>query len=494
MGRRWVARGLAASIVLAAPMGHAQAPGDAPPEEDGGEDDVEAAPTASELPDADLAPGEYRPVPAYDGRLGVPASPGRAALWVPRILLSPIHFVAESLVRRPIAAVATTVQEHEVAAHLFALLRFGPQGEGLILPTFLVDFGMRTSGGLALRYDEPSGRSSLRARVAYGGSRWWLASAASRVNVHDGGRLDARVRFDMQPDYRFHGIGPRSGDFTTRYRQTRLDATLGYRLQPWRASRLDFDVGVRHVAVDGSRSSLDDTPLNEAVAAGVLPSPAGLGAAYGVVFQRLDLALDSRWPRPAVRPLTAEGYTPRNGSGVRVAGRVEHATSIQSADPATGIERPAWIRYGGTLGGYVDVTGTRRVVGLTLVGDLVDPMPYAVGELPFTELVTLGGSRPLRGLRSARLMGRSALAATLDYRWPIWTVLDGRVHYGMGTVFGEHFDGFDAGLLRASFGLGVTSGGPDRPFEILFALPTDPIEDGMGIDGFRFVFGTTEGF
>ncbi|HMJ12363.1 MAG TPA: BamA/TamA family outer membrane protein, partial [Polyangiaceae bacterium] len=118
-----------------------------------------------------------------------------------------------------------------------------------------------------------------------------------------------------------------------------------------------------------------------------------------------------------------------------------------------------------------------------------------VASIPFTEQVSLGGERPLRGFLQDRLIDRSAVAATLEYQWPIWVFLDGALHYAVGNVFGEHLEGFEAKKLRNSVGLGVRSNtARDHPFEILVAVGTETFEQGAGIDHVRFVFGTTSGF
>jgi hypothetical protein len=48
-----------------------------------------------------------RELPDYDGRGGAPRTPGQKALWVPRILLSPLYFVSEFVIRRPLGAAIT---------------------------------------------------------------------------------------------------------------------------------------------------------------------------------------------------------------------------------------------------------------------------------------------------------------------------------------------------------------------------------------------------
>lgn len=154
---------------------------------------------------------------------------------------------------------------------------------------------------------------------------------------------------------------------------------------------------------------------------------------------------------------------------------------------------PDWLDYGSSLTGTLDLTGTRRNLELEADVRFTDPLP-SDNAVPFTEQASLGGARPLRGFVERRLLDRSAAAATLRYRWPVWQSFDGDLHYAVGNVFGEHLRGFDPGLLRASFGLGLnTVGGTNNPFEMLLAFGTRTFEAGGGIESVRVVFGTGGG-
>ena len=54
---------------------------------------------------------QKRKLPDYDGRGGTPQTPGQKALWVPRILLSPLYFVSEFVIRRPLGAAITAAEK-----------------------------------------------------------------------------------------------------------------------------------------------------------------------------------------------------------------------------------------------------------------------------------------------------------------------------------------------------------------------------------------------
>ncbi len=152
-----------------------------------------------------------------------------------------------------------------------------------------------------------------------------------------------------------------------------------------------------------------------------------------------------------------------------------------------------WLRSSATLGGSVDVTGHRRIVSLILHAAMAGSLTGT--EPPFTEQVTLGGSGQLPGFLGGRLTGRSAVAATLEYEWPVWAYLVGIMHAGVGNVFGEHFEDVDLGQLRLSSGIGIRSvSRGDHRFELLVALGTEPFDRGGHVDSVRFLFGGVAGF
>jgi hypothetical protein len=152
----------------------------------------------------------------------------------------------------------------------------------------------------------------------------------------------------------------------------------------------------------------------------------------------------------------------------------------------------SWIRYGGTLGGFWDITGEARVLSLSVTTIFVNPT--AGGPTPFTELATLGGGQPFVGYLYGRLVDRSAIAAQLRYEWPVWAFLDGELHAAVGNVFGEHLRGIRAGLMRLSTGIGVRSTrGTGPSFEFLVGLGTEPFDTGFRVSSFRLVFGSTYG-
>jgi hypothetical protein len=152
-----------------------------------------------------------------------------------------------------------------------------------------------------------------------------------------------------------------------------------------------------------------------------------------------------------------------------------------------------WVRYGGTARGFYDLNDHGRVVSLSLAASFADPLGRQ--PIPFTELVSLGGSGPMRGFYPGRLVDRSAAVLTARYRWPIWVWLDGSIVGAVGNVFGDHLQEFKPGLLRFSGSLGVESvGSPDSSLELLVGFGTETFDHGGQVDSLRVVLGTNHGF
>jgi hypothetical protein len=227
----------------------------------------------------------------------------------------------------------------------------------------------------------------------------------------------------------------------------------------------------------------DAPSLTQAAATGAFPIPYGYGLEYAAETNRIVAAVDSR---------VSEA---RRGSGLRLELDGEQASDARNAG------RSEWIRYGATAAAYVDLTGTRRVVSLSLTTQFADPLGRT--PVPFTELVYLGGDHAMSGFYLGRLLGRSAAVATANYTWPIGPWISGDLEFAIGNVFGAHLAGFDTGLLRFSGAFGISIGGvqktgvmgsQDAPLEVLVGVGSETFDHGTQIDSVRFVVGVPFAF
>jgi hypothetical protein len=142
-------------------------------------------------------------------------------------------------------------------------------------------------------------------------------------------------------------------------------------------------------------------------------------------------------------------------------------------------------------GAFVDLTGRRRVLGVSASVEMARPLS---GAVPFTEQVTFGGDHPLIGFTTDRLVGESGVAAALRYEWPVWVWLSGTAGVEVGNVFGRDLDGFAVDRLRLSMSVGLRSLGGDHRFQLLVGAGTEPFVDGTRIETVRIAIGGTHGF
>lgn len=433
-----------------------------------------ASALAAPLAHADDQP-ERRPLPDYDGRGGPRQAPGRKALWIPRLLLSPLYFVSEFVIRRPLGAAITAAEKAELPAALYDFFAFGPDHKAGIVPIAFVDFGFLPSVGLYAFWDDAGFKGhDLRLRGSTWGPKWISGTVTDRIHFNDRFDLTLTSTATRRPDYAFYGIGPDTREKSLmRYTGKLFDAHAATRLGFADSSFLETAFGYRGASF-GPGEYGGELSVDTAVAAGRIPPPPGFDEGYRAPYARTRLVLDSR-----------RKSTSATGGRLEISG--EEAADLKNS-PTSG-----WVRYGATLGGFVDLGASGRVISLSVAALLADP----IGDrpVPFNELVTLGGPNLMPGFRAYRLYDRSAMVATLRYSWPIWVWLNGSLQFATGNVLGPHFEGFRAGRGRLSTAIGIESGNSrDSVFQALFGFGTETFESGAKIDSLRFVVGARSGF
>ncbi|WP_434042394.1 MULTISPECIES: BamA/TamA family outer membrane protein [Sorangium] len=445
-----------------------------PPQAQGAPPAAPRAAAARPAAAAPQAPSAKRPAPDYDGRADEGTSAGDVLLWVPRVVLFPAYLVSEYLVRRPLGYLTVAAEQGEWIEELKDIFTFGPNDTIGIVPTALFDFGFRASVGVYFFYDDlffPG--NELRVHAATGGIDWLRLTVADRIPLDARAYVKIRGETDTRPDWLFAGIGPRSLERdAARYSARSFQGSVTLHADFDAFSFVEAYTGAKTVAFD---DVCCEPTVGWRVANGRYPLPPSFDTGYTAYRIGAQAALDSRRPRPA------------RGHGVRLELFGEHAADL---------ERPLqsrWVRYGGSLGGFVDLTGHDRIVSLVVSAAFADPLGGA--EVPFTELATLGGGAPMHGFREGRLHGRSAAAATLEYRYPIWAFVDGTAQVAAGNVFSEHLRDFDPDLLRMSFTLGLrTSSARDHSFDLLIGSATETFEQGAGVQELRLMAGASRGF
>lgn len=430
-------------------------------------------------------PSPKRPLPDYSGRGPEPRSTaGEIALWVPRVILSPLYFVNEFVFRRPLSAVVPPLEKAEIPRKVYDFFVFGTDHKAGILPVGFLDFNFKPSVGFYAFWDDAlfSGHD-LVVHAEFWPTDWLGGMVSERFRASGGRSLTLKVIGFQRPDHMFFGLGPSSiQNHRSRYGADSVDASAAFTKVFWRASRLDATFGVRDVRTYNGHYA-DDFSLLRAASVGDFPIPYGFEEQYTLAYSRLEAAFDNRRPYPFP------------GSGVRLDAQVEQDSAW---NPSPGSE---WVRYGATAGGFWDINGYRRILSLTLGTLFADPIgsqqiPFTelvtLGENPFTQLWSPGGDGYLRGFFPGRLVDRSAAFATLRYSWPVGPWLDASVTLSAGNVFGIHLDEFRAGLIRLSGTIGfLLTGMRGPPVELLIGAGTETFDNKAQLNIVRATLGVT---
>jgi hypothetical protein len=429
-------------------------------------------------PNARAASEPERPLPDYDGRAGrgQPTTPGDVLLWVPRVVLFPLYVVTEYVIRRPLGAGITAAERSQLPAAIYDFFTFGPNHSAGIVPVAFVDFGFTPSIGLYTFWDDAGFRGhQLRLHGSTGGSKWLAGTLTERFVASNDVSLTLSGSLIRRPDYTFYGIGPNTReDNLSRYGADTADVRAVLRNRFWRSSTLETSVGYRGVSFYPGDFGGEPT-LTDRAQAGAFPVPDGYTTGYQAPFWRTVVTFDTRAPSGG------------SETGGRLQIRREQGIDLSERAPS------GWLRYGATLGGFLDLGDSGRVVSLSVSADLADPVRSR--PVPFNELVTLGGPADMPGFRAGRLYGRSSAVATLRYSWPIWIWLDGSLQAAVGNVFDAKLEGASLKNSRFSGAIGIeSSSSRDSVFQLLVGFGTETFDSGAELNSIRVVAGARSGF
>jgi outer membrane protein assembly factor BamA len=319
------------------------------------------------------------------------------------------------------------------SGRLFERLLSPPQGLypkfGSITPGsgFSLGAGYRRQGLFAERAD---------AQVSAAGSvkEYWTIDARLTLPrlARERVSVDVSARRYDYPAEHFFGIGPQSrrSDFVTYgMRNTEVGASAAYR--PLRAVRLGGGIAYFTPTIDGGgdREQSIRTRFTDADAPGLDRQADML---------RLEGSAELNYREPAGNPrrggryaLTYQRFDDRD-AGHYSFGRVE-------AD----------------LQQYVPLLRGRRVLAFRALASMSDADEG--GEVPFYLQRTLGGPDDLRGFRRFRFRDRNLLLLQAEYRWEIFTAVDGAIFYDAGQVAPRVRD-LSLRDLESNYGIGFRFG------------------------------------
>jgi hypothetical protein len=222
--------------------------------------------------------------------------------------------------------------------------------------------------------------------------KYWVLDARLDAPELADGRLFASSyvrRYDF-PEEDFFGLGPesrRDEHSTYGLRSTDAGGSAGIRLGPWFSIASNLDLFTPRVSTLGEQPDFIRAGVSAEVNTRQPRFNPRQGARYFVTYQRYDA---------------------RGGSALDF-DRVE--ADIQQ---------------------YISLYRNRRVLalrGFVSTSDAVDG-----GLVPFYYQRTLGGPDDLRGFRQFRFRDRSVVLLQAEYRWEIFTAMDGAIFYDAGKV------------------------------------------------------------
>jgi hypothetical protein len=259
------------------------------------------------------------------------------------------------------------------------------------------------------------GHADFSAFAAGSFQKYWLMETRLRMPRLAGERVTVELhaqRYDF-PDEDFFGLGPssrRQDHSTYGLRDTVFGGNAAVRPLPW----LSFGGGLAHLSPRVSTLPRQpDFARYEASADVNYREPRGnprRGGRYALTFQRFD---DDR-------------------DGLLTFQRVE-------AD----------------LQQYVPLLRDRRVLALHALVSISDA--EAGRDVPFYFMRTLGGPDDLRGFRRFRFRDRHMLLLQAEYRWEIFTAVDGAIFYDAGKV-ASRAEELNLDDLESDFGIGFRFG------------------------------------
>jgi len=342
-----------------------------------------------------------------------------------------------------------------------------------------VQFGsMATGSGMAVgpqfvREDLASGRIRVDASAAISTRAWQKYQAGIGAPRLAGGRLALRAEV-VRRDYRsleFYGMGPDStkgGRTSYRLEDTAVEGMAAF--EPVRHVRAGASLG--YLWTDVGPGKRDDwasaeTVFTEAQAPG-LTHPADF--LRNSVFGQLDFRDNPLGPKAGVNYVVQHTWYRDRTLGAFNFGRWDFDAQH-----------------------YIPFFNRTRRLALRARMTITDE---AEGQhVPFYLRPNLGGSDDLRGFRPYRFTDRNAVVYNAEYRWEVFSGLDGAVFFDAGKVM-PHRGWLAFGDLETSAGFGLRFNARNR---IFLRLDVGFSHEGMGVwlkfnDPFLpLLFGTASG-
>jgi outer membrane protein assembly factor BamA len=265
--------------------------------------------------------------------------------------------------------------------------------------------------------------------------KYWMVDARLTMPRLARGKMSAEFygqRYEF-PQEDFFGIGPasnRNDQSSYNLRNTVVGGSVGVRLRPW----LQLEGRVERLAPDIGHGQNPEFPsveqlFNVAQIPGFTEQPD---------FMHYEAGVDANYRTPLGNPRRGGRYLFQY-----------HHYDDRSLD------RYGFQRFDTDLQQYIPFLNERRVIALRALTSVSDT---ASGQnVPFYLQRTLGGDFDLRGFRKFRFRDENMLLLQAEYRWEIFTAMDGAIFYDAGKVASRPGD-LSFSNLESDFGIGFRFG------------------------------------
>lgn len=436
---------------------------------------------------------DARALPDYDGRDDGAAASGDVLIWVPRVLFFPVYAVMEYGVRWPLVSFITWQEKTKILARLTGAVTFR-EGRSGLFPTAFFDFGLLPSVGFFFFNEDLFLEGhSFQVQGGFWADDWRRVVLRDQMRIFaDTGHVDLRLEYATRPDHIYYGQGWATHQSSRVFFTHRiLDAELGLSAFLKGLNRVSAFVRYRNgelgsslaCAVGGANPTLEQIVDCNGRSPSIetrfdTTKLAGFGGdGYQLITTGVGIELDTRQ--------TDREFT--DGTGLRA--ELASSFSVDPTDPTLNFMR--WNLQGNA---FLDITGKNHVIGLQLYTGFL----HRTGdrEVPITEQVIGGGEEVLRGFLPGRFRGDTMFAATIDYRYPIWALIDANFFLGVGNAFGPFFEGFAWKRLVMSGGFALrTSLSRETSLDLVIGFGTNRFEEStFQVDSVRFSFGANHGF
>jgi hypothetical protein len=382
-------------------------------------------PTAAEVTGAPAAGAESGRVDEIDERDGAGRYIARGLLFIPRAVVT--------VVFAPIEGIAWSIERFQLvdrARNLF----FNDAGTFGIFPTFQHDHGFGFNVGLRVVHRDLLGKDEhLDFRTQGGGEYKQRVTLGFTSGTRFGDRMSLELGgdFEQRPKDVYYGIGNLDDDMSTegRFRRRVLKAYGAFDVQA---------VSALHVRGAGfvKDTTFGNSDVGTPIESGYMPSELtryedGVRNAYSEV----ELRWDSRGQGTDYDPPSIIS----GGKLVTVwAGRV---TPLDDS--------AIYYRYGSDVQSFWRVGEGPRVIALR---SHIEAVSGDLGEVPFSELPSLGGKDVLRGYPSDRFRDRIAMVNSIDYQFDLMANMSASLFVDWGRVQ-SGWDDLESKDMRVGYGV-----------------------------------------